>query len=82
MLADLHASTLSLCRERVGDRLGRDGSAPSFVRLDGAALPFSDDSFDIAVSDDSGRRICTCRLTAQLRDAPPGRRYDAPPAPH
>ncbi len=39
-------------------------------------------SFDIVVTDDRGRRVCTCRLTAQLRDAPPGRRYDAPPAPH
>jgi uncharacterized protein (TIGR00369 family) len=38
-------------------------------------------SFDIVVTDDRGRRVCTCRLTAQLRDAPPGSRYDAPPAP-
>ena len=38
-------------------------------------------SFEIVVSDDRGRRICTCRLTAQVRDAPPGRRYDAPPGP-
>jgi uncharacterized protein (TIGR00369 family) len=29
-------------------------------------------SFDIAVTDDHGHRLCTCRLTAQLRDAPPG----------
>ncbi len=38
-------------------------------------------SIDIVVTDDQGHRICTCRLTAQIRDAPPGERYDAPPAP-
>lgn len=28
-------------------------------------------TIDITVSDEDGRRVCTCRLTAQLRDAPP-----------
>lgn len=27
---------------------------------------------DISITDEDGRRVCTCRLTAQLRDAPPG----------
>lgn len=30
-------------------------------------------SFDIVVTDDADRRVCTCRFTAQLRDAPPTR---------
>ncbi|HYO85529.1 MAG TPA: hotdog fold thioesterase [Dermatophilaceae bacterium] len=29
-------------------------------------------SIDVAITDEAGRRVCTCRLTAQLRDAPPG----------
>ena len=29
-------------------------------------------SFDIVITDDRGHRLCTCRLTAQFRDAPPG----------
>ncbi|MFP5334194.1 MAG: hotdog fold thioesterase [Actinomycetes bacterium] len=28
-------------------------------------------SFEIAVTDEAGRRVCTSRLTCQLRDAPP-----------
>jgi 1,4-dihydroxy-2-naphthoyl-CoA hydrolase len=28
--------------------------------------------FGIAIQDDEGRRVCTARLTCQLRDAPPG----------
>ncbi|MBK8469148.1 MAG: hotdog fold thioesterase [Candidatus Phosphoribacter sp.] len=28
-------------------------------------------SFDIVITDEEGRRTCTCRFTAQLRDAPP-----------
>ena len=30
-------------------------------------------SIDIVITDDEGRRTCTCRFTAQLRDAPPRR---------
>lgn len=29
-------------------------------------------SYDVVVSDDSGHRICTSRITCLLRDAPPG----------
>jgi SAM-dependent methyltransferase len=50
VLADLHATTLSLCRDRVGVRLGAGDTAARFVRLDGARLPFADDAFDVAVS--------------------------------
>ncbi|PID97048.1 MAG: aromatic compound degradation protein PaaI [Actinomycetales bacterium] len=31
-------------------------------------------SFDIVITDDQGRRTCTSRFTAQLRDAPPSQR--------
>ncbi len=31
-------------------------------------------SIDIVITDDQGRRTCTCRFTAQLRDAPPRER--------
>jgi uncharacterized protein (TIGR00369 family) len=30
-------------------------------------------SIDIVITDDEGRRTCTCRFTAALRDAPPTR---------
>ena len=30
-------------------------------------------SVEIVITDDEGRRTCTCRFTAQLRDAPPSR---------
>ncbi|MBK6955201.1 MAG: hotdog fold thioesterase [Actinomycetales bacterium] len=30
-------------------------------------------SIDIVITDDEGRRTCSCRFTAQLRDAPPRR---------
>ena len=30
-------------------------------------------SIEIVLTDDEGRRTCTCRFTAQLRDAPPRR---------
>jgi uncharacterized protein (TIGR00369 family) len=29
-------------------------------------------TIDIVITDETGARSCTCRLTAQLRDAPPG----------
>ncbi|MFZ5869595.1 MAG: hotdog fold thioesterase [Actinomycetota bacterium] len=29
-------------------------------------------SFEVVVTDESGRRVCTSRITCQLRDAPPG----------
>jgi 1,4-dihydroxy-2-naphthoyl-CoA hydrolase len=29
-------------------------------------------TYDIAISDDRGRRVCTARLTCMLRDLPPG----------
>ena len=29
--------------------------------------------FEVVVSDDAGRRVCTARITCQLRDAAPGR---------
>jgi uncharacterized protein (TIGR00369 family) len=35
-------------------------------------------SWEVVVSDDQGRRICTARITCLLRDAPPG--APAPPA--
>lgn len=28
-------------------------------------------AFDVAISDDEGRRVCTSRITCMLRDAPP-----------
>lgn len=41
----------------------------------GVATPlhvgWSTGSYEIVISDESGARVCTCRLTAQLRDAPP-----------
>lgn len=45
VLADLHALTLHLCRERVEPML----PTAAFVRLDGAALPFQRDSIDVIV---------------------------------
>jgi uncharacterized protein (TIGR00369 family) len=35
-------------------------------------------SWEVVVSDDQGRRLCTARITCLLRDAPPG--APAPPA--
>ncbi len=46
VLADLHATTLRIAREEVGARLPRF----TFVRLDGARLPFADGYFDLALS--------------------------------
>ena len=31
-------------------------------------------SYEIVITDDRGRRTCTCRLTCSLRDAPPVQR--------
>jgi len=28
-------------------------------------------SYEVVVTDDAGRRVCTSRITCQLRDAPP-----------
>lgn len=50
VLADLHAGVLDLCRDRVGTRGGEAAGGAAYVRLDGAALPFPDDAFDIAFS--------------------------------
>ncbi len=57
LLADLHPVTLELCRDRVmgasrrpGERAGRGRPEAAFVRLDGTALPFADDEFDLAIS--------------------------------
>lgn len=62
VLADRHAATLRLCRERVlshtrGDRhtrarpgCGEPRHRFSFVLLDGVALPFADGAVDIAIS--------------------------------
>ena len=33
---------------------------------------------EIAVSDDAGKRVCTCTLVCQLRDAPPARGWPDP----
>lgn len=50
VLSDLHATTLSLARERVRDRLSRSEADDfAFVRLDGAALPFGSRSFDLVL---------------------------------
>lgn len=41
----------------------------------GTALPLhrgrSTASYEVVVTDDEGRRVCTARITCQLRDAPP-----------
>ena len=29
-------------------------------------------SYEVVVTDGAGRRVCTARITCQLRDAPPG----------
>ena len=34
-------------------------------------------SIEIVITDEEGRRTCTCRFTAQLRDAPPSRGSDS-----
>lgn len=51
VLADRHAGTLALSRERVA-RLAPAGTAAAyrFVRVDGVALPFADGQFQIVVS--------------------------------
>ncbi len=49
-LADLHGGTIALCRRRVQERRGGSEPPCRFVRLDGAALPFADGSFDLVVS--------------------------------
>jgi ubiquinone/menaquinone biosynthesis C-methylase UbiE len=51
ILADRHDATLGLCRDHVLRR-AREGAAHrfSFVRLDGAVLPFADGDVDIAFS--------------------------------
>lgn len=51
VLADLHAGVLALARDRLKEELpGRLHGHLAFVRLTAPALPFPDDSFDLAVS--------------------------------
>lgn len=50
VLSDVHATTLSLARERLRGRLAPSEAANfAFVRLDGAALPFGSRSFDLVL---------------------------------
>lgn len=69
VLADVHAGVLELCRERTRAIGGDTARHTTYVRLDGARLPFEDDAFDIALSsatlhhlDDSG----AARLLSEL----------------
>jgi len=50
VLADLHATSLALSRDRVTARLGAAARDFTYVRLDGARLGFDDDAFDLAFS--------------------------------
>lgn len=48
VLADLHATTLRIARERIRERR-RDAGRFRLVRLDGPALPFIDGAFDLVL---------------------------------
>ena len=50
VLADVHATTLALCRDRVVERLGAAAGDFAFMRLDGSRLPFANGAFDLALS--------------------------------
>ncbi len=50
VFADLHAGVIGQCRARVRAAGGEVGRRAGYVRLDGAALPFADDAFDLAFS--------------------------------
>jgi len=50
VLADVHAGVLGLCRDRIRAAGNETARHATFVRLDGAALPFPDGAFDLALS--------------------------------
>ena len=49
VLADLHATTLRIARERIREHRGDAAGRFRLVRLDGPALPFVDGSFDLVL---------------------------------
>ena len=64
--------------DRVVGTMPVEGNTQPYGIVTGVATPISVGrsmgSYEIVITDDRGRRTCTCRLTCSLRDAPPVQR--------